>query len=133
MTACRWRRKLGTFWLVEGVLEILDTPPESRAADHGDLLPGEDRPLPREDAAAAERVARAKLDSHYHRVLDTPLPFLAGRTPREAAKGKGKVRQGAIDWVKLVENTEGRLLWEQGLEPYDTGWIRKELKLEPPG
>ena len=27
----------------------------------------------------------------------------------------------------------GRLFREQGLEPYDTGWIWKELKREPPG
>ncbi len=87
-------RKLGTFWLGDGVLETLDTPPELRDADHGDRLRGEDRPLPHEDAEAADGVARAKLDSHYRRVLDTPLPFLGGRTPREASRGKGKVRQG---------------------------------------
>lgn len=37
-----------------------------------------------------------------------------------------------IDWLKEPENTEHRRAAEQGHRPYDTAWLRSELKIEAP-
>lgn len=85
--------------------------------------------IPPEAAAGA---IHSYLDGHYRRTLDAPLPALGGRTPREAATGTREERRQAVDWIKQLENWEDHRALEQGTEPYDTGWIWKELKLEPP-
>lgn len=97
--------------------------------DGASLSGGEGISIPDGDL---ERAVHAHLDRHYSRVLDEPLPVLGQKTPREAAKGGGKGRREAVDWLKGVENTEHRRARLQGHGAYDTGWIWKELGIRKP-
>ena len=84
--------------------------------------------IPPEEAV---RVMHSCLDDHYRCTLDDPLPMLDGKTPREAAatrNGRGRV----IDWLKQIENSEHHRAAQQGLPPYDTAWLWRELGIEAP-
>ena len=60
-----------------------------------------------------------------------PLPFLGGKTPRQAAKTK-KGREDVIDWLKMLENSEARRPAGQGKQPYDFRWMWRALKIDHP-
>lgn len=81
--------------------------------------------LPPEVAAQA---MHAFMDDHYRSTLDSPLPSLDGKTPRQAARTK-KGRAQVVDWLKRLENSEFRRASRQGQAPYDTAWIWKELRI----
>ena len=89
----------------------------------------EDEPgLPPEEAA---RIVHAYFDEHYRRTLDEPLPMLDGKTLRQvAATTEGRAQ--AVDWLKQLENSEYRRAAQDGVKPYDTAWIWRELGLESP-
>lgn len=78
------------------------------------------------------RFVHAQYDRHYRNVLDKPVPMLGGRTPRDAAKVRGKVRSQVVDWLKVLENFEHRRARLAGDEPYDMGWIWQELGIRRP-
>jgi len=80
----------------------------------------------------AEEAIRTFLDDHYRSTLDDPLPLLGGKSPRQAAKTK-KGRAQVVDWLKQLENGESRRAAREGQKPYDTAWMWRELKIEPPG
>ena len=63
------------------------------------------------------------------KTLDDPLPMLGGKTLRQAVT-TNKGRKKAVDWLKHLENIEHRRTANQGLKPYDTGWIWQELGIE---
>jgi len=78
-----------------------------------------------------EEAMQAYLDEHYRDTLDEPLAALGGQSPRRAAatkKGRGRV----IEWLKQLENNEHRRAAAQGHAPYDTAWLWRELRIDPP-
>ena len=89
----------------------------------------EDEPdIPPEEAA---RIVHDHLDKHYRRTLDEPIPMLDGKTLRQAA-ATTEGRAQAIDWLKQLENEEQHRAAQQGVKPYDTAWIWRELGIEAP-
>lgn len=95
----------------------------------GVSLSGEGVPISDEDL---EQGVHDHLDRHYRRVLDEQLPALGEKTPRQAAKGRGKCRGEVVDWLKGLDNMEHRRAREQGHAVYDTGWIWRELGIREP-
>ncbi len=79
----------------------------------------------------AEQAVHFFLDRHYRQTLDEPLPFLNDKTPRQAAKTK-KGREQVINWLKKLENSEGRRAASQGQQPYDFQWMWQEMKIAYP-
>jgi hypothetical protein len=79
--------------------------------------------LPPKEAA---RVMRELLDRHYRRVIAEPLPALGNLPPREAARTV-EGREKVIDWLKYLENGEGRRAHREGTPPYDFSWMWREL------
>ena len=84
-----------------------------------------EEPVPPAEAA---RVLAEFKDGHYRAWLDVPLPALAGRTPRHAARLK-TLRPRLIDLLKELENHEARSASPESLA-YDFGWMWSELGLE---
>jgi hypothetical protein len=82
-------------------------------------------------AEVAEQAMHSFLDSHYRQTLDEPLPYLDGKTPRQAARTK-KGRAQVISWLKKLENSEGRRAASQGQQPYDFQWMWREMKIDYP-
>jgi len=78
--------------------------------------------------AEAARVLAEFKDGHYRAWLDVPLPALAGRTPRHAARLK-TLRPRLIDLLKELENHEARTASPES-PAYDFGWMWSELGLE---
>ena len=74
---------------------------------------------------------RTFLDGHYRQAIDEPLPYLDGKTPRQAARTK-KGRERVIGWLKGLENTEARRAASKGQKPYDSRWMWRELKIDEP-
>ncbi|HYU16039.1 MAG TPA: SEC-C domain-containing protein [Candidatus Acidoferrum sp.] len=70
-------------------------------------------------------------EQHYRKWVDTALPALAGRTPREAARLKS-VRPKLIALLKGMENAAERQRRE-GRPAYDFTWMWEELGLPRPG
>jgi len=62
-------------------------------------------------------------DNHYREWLDSPLPALDGKTPRQAIKTKGGRRQ-VDDILRVMEYSH-----QEGDMEYDIAWVRKDLKL----
>jgi SEC-C motif len=93
-------------------------------------------PVPRETPGEIPpelqaRVAADFHEQHYRKWPDTPLPALAGQTPREAA-GKPATRGKIIALLKQMENLAARQR-QDGRAAYDFGWMWAELGLERPG
>ena len=82
-------------------------------------------------AEVAEQAIQSVLGDHYRRVLDEPLPYLDGKTPRQAARTK-KGRAQVISWLKQLENSETRRAASQGQQPYDFQWMWREMKIDHP-
>ena len=80
---------------------------------------------PAEDIPREVRQALLKdmYDNHYREWLDSPLPALDGKTPRQAIKTKGGRRQ-VEDILRVMEYSH-----QEGDMEYDIAWVRKELKL----
>ena len=70
------------------------------------------------------------LEQHYAGWLDTPLPALDGRTPREAAALKS-ARPKLISLLKHMESSSDRDR-RAGKPAYDFGWMWAELGLARP-
>ena len=83
--------------------------------------------LPPEVAAEAIRQHKQR---HYETWPDAPLPTLAGRTPRHAARLK-TLRPKLIDLLKDTENREARAARPDN-PPYEFGRIWQELGLRRP-
>ena len=81
--------------------------------------------VPRE---VQEGIIKGYLDTHYRKWLDTPLPALAGKTPRAAAKTKNG-RQQVTDLLQEMENREERGKLTRGYG-YDFSWLWEELGLK---
>lgn len=74
-----------------------------------------------------EKLIRKMFDQHYGEWLDTPIPFLNHKTPRQAVKTK-KGLPTVIGLLKDMENSEIRAV-KQGnrTKPYNFDWLFSEL------
>ena len=79
---------------------------------------------------AEEALKQQFLDQHYRDWLDSPLPALKGKTPRQAAKTKAGL-QTIIDILKDMSNGELRAV-KRGSKtiPYNFDWLFAELGIE---
>lgn len=69
-------------------------------------------------------------DQHYHTWIDSPLPFLNHKTPREAVKTKKGLQQ-IIDRLKDMENNDIRAVKQGSRDTlYNFDWIYVELGIE---
>lgn len=76
----------------------------------------------------ARQLMRDHLDKHYRETLDTPIPALAGKSPRQAVRTSAG-REKVIDWLKMLENHSAK--HDAGpLAEYDFGWMWAELGIE---
>jgi hypothetical protein len=82
-------------------------------------------------ADVAEQAIHSFLDSHYRQTLDEPLPYLDGKSPRQAVTTKTG-RTQVISWLKKLENSEIRRAASQGQQPYDFQWMWREIKIDYP-
>lgn len=76
----------------------------------------------------ARQITHEYMDTHYREALDTPLPALGNKSPRQAtrsASGRAKV----IEWLKLLENRSARQD-DSPIAEYDFAWMWVELGLE---
>jgi hypothetical protein len=87
------------------------------------------RPEAEVPAEAAE-IVQAFYERHYRGWLDEPLPALAGRTPREAARLKS-ARPKIVALLKDMEAHSARERRE-GRPAYDFSWMWGHLGLERP-
>ena len=90
------------------------------------------KPVPRSPVAPeieAEVIGKF-MEQHYSGWIDTPLPALDGRTPREAA-GVKAARPKLISLLKHMESMSERAR-RQGRPAYDFGWMWGELGLQRP-
>ncbi|MGH6933954.1 MAG: hypothetical protein ACREEE_16175 [Dongiaceae bacterium] len=102
----------------------------------GDLReePGlETEPLAPQDEIPRDlqsEIMNEMLNRHYRTWIDTPLPILDGRTPRQVAKS-GKASNTLAQLLKSVENTEARRARDSGDAPHDFAWLWRELGVTP--
>lgn len=77
-----------------------------------------------------ESFTRQLFDRHYREWLDSPLPPLKGKTPRQAVKTKHGL-QNVIELLKDMVNTDLRAV-QQGdrKTSYDFSWLFSELGIE---
>jgi hypothetical protein len=71
------------------------------------------------------RVMREMQDRHYRDWLDTQIPALRGKTPREAARS-ASLRPLLIDLLRTMENHQARDV-QRGQPGYDMTWLWSEL------
>lgn len=148
---------LGTIELVSGEL-ILETNSESRAARGRELVetalvtllgapqvkhkplaeliaerrenpepPPAPSPISPEDETRVHREFKTR---YYQEWLDSPVPALDGKTPREASQteaGRAKV----VALLKGLESLEERTARATGIPALDYGWLWRELGLTP--
>lgn len=105
-----------------------------RAREHSDPLsqgnrlpPGTSPPDNEIPPDVQVRLLREYKEQHYAAWLDQPIPALAGKTPRQAARTKaGRAKVDLL--LKDIENHEARL--PDGAR-YDFSRLRSELRLAP--
>ena len=68
-------------------------------------------------------------EQHYQQFLDSPIPMLENKTPRQAAKNKG-LRPKLIDLMKLHVHGIEKRNQEDPCLSLDIDWVLDELGLE---
>jgi Protein of unknown function (DUF2384) len=68
-------------------------------------------------------------DRHYRSWLDTTIPMLGGKTPRQAAKAE-EGREQLVRLLKDLENRELHTARTERVPAYDASWIWRELGLQ---
>ena len=78
-----------------------------------------------EDQACA--IIHDTLDRHYRDLLDQPIPMLAGKSPRAAAKtARGRIK--VVEWLKLIENRTAKSGDNNGaMANHSFRWLWTEL------
>ena len=109
------RRPLTTIRTVE---QMMAEEQDERDLDDADEIPPE----------IARQVIQDHMDQHYRETLDTPIPALGGKSPRQAARSKAG-RADVVDWLKMLENNSAKHR-NDAIEDYDFGWMWVELGLE---
>ena len=86
--------------------------------DHSEDIPPE----------IARQITQDYMDRHYFETLDTPLPMLGGKYPRQAARSVAG-REKVVEWLKYLESSNARREGGTSAE-YDFGWMWAEIGLE---
>jgi len=82
------------------------------------------------DDVQAEAIVKEFYERHYREWLNTPVPALNDRTPRQAA-ADGRSRPRLIELLKLMENSAARAQ-QRGGDPYDVSQLWSALGLRRP-
>jgi hypothetical protein len=65
----------------------------------------------------------------YAKWADEPIPFLSGKTPRQAIRSKaGRIE--VVELLRTYETGEKRQAEAQGRDPVDFGFLWEELGIE---
>jgi len=76
----------------------------------------------------ARQIKHDYIDKHYRETLDTPLPALDGKSPRQAVRS-AVGREKVLEWLKLIENRNAQHD-DAAIGAYDFGWMWAELGLQ---
>jgi len=114
--------------LIGPALSLLQTPEQLMASQPQQDSDRKSEPTEGIDPITEAEIIYRTLDQHYRKCLDEAIPALDNKTPRQCAQNKTG-RKKVIEWLKQLENNELRRAAEAGQEPYDSGWMWKELKL----
>ena len=66
------------------------------------------------------------LDRHYRETLDSPVPMLGDKSPRQAVRS-AKGRLAVANWLKGFEQNTARLPAHDPMRDYDFGWMWDKL------
>lgn len=94
----------------------------------------EDRPERPSDGAdeippqIARQLTHDYMHKHYSETLDTPLPALDGKSPRQAVCSVAG-REKVLEWLKQLENRSARHS-DVVIGEYDFSWMWEELGLQ---
>lgn len=69
------------------------------------------------------------LRKHYANWVDEKIPALGDKTPRQAIRN-AKGRQAVIELLESYEHLEARRALDQGGQPFDFGFLWKQLNLQ---
>lgn len=78
------------------------------------------------DPADLRKAVHEVMDRQYSKTLDTPVPALDGKTPKQAARS-AKGRIAAASWLKGFEQNTARLPVDDPMREYDFGWMWEKL------
>jgi hypothetical protein len=78
------------------------------------------------DPADLRKAVHEIMDRQYRNTLDTPVPALGGKTPKQAARS-AKGRIAAANWLKGFEQNTARLPADDPMRDYDFGWMWEKL------
>lgn len=109
------RRPLTTIRTVE---QMMAQKHDEQRQDDADEIPPE----------IARQIAHDFMDNHYRETLDTPIPALGGKSPRQAVRSAAG-REKVIEWLKVLENRSARHQ-DDPIAEYDFGWMWAELGLQ---
>ena len=109
-------------------LTSVQTPAQAMAARESDAAPAPPAQLSLSLEEQNEVLAPV-LDRHYRASLDTPLPALDGKTPRQAIRSKAG-REKTAHWLKYLENQTTRRSRAFGQPGYDFAWMWEVLKID---
>ncbi|MBA3324651.1 MAG: hypothetical protein H0T41_05080 [Rhodobacteraceae bacterium] len=80
------------------------------------------------DPADLRRAVHEVLDRQYRKTLDTPVPMLDGKSPRQAVRS-AKGRIAVANWLKGFEQNAARLPADDPMRDYDFGWMWEKLRI----
>jgi len=87
-------------------------------------------PAPRgiEGAGTADlrKAVHEVLDRHYRETLDSPVPMLGDKSPRQAVRS-AKGRLAVANWLKGFEQNTAHLPADDPMRDYDFGWMWDKL------
>lgn len=78
------------------------------------------------DPADLRKAIHEVMDRQYRKTLDTPVPALDGKTPKQAARS-AKGRIAVASWLKGFEQNTARLPADDPMRGYDFGWMWEKL------
>jgi hypothetical protein len=78
------------------------------------------------DPADLRRAIHEIMDRQYRKTLDTPVPALDGKTPKQAVRS-AKGRIAVANWLKGFEQNTARLPADDPMHDYDFGWMWEKL------
>jgi hypothetical protein len=101
------------------------TPLAQALAERGSSPAGK-RPAESLPPQVAREALHRFLDDFYRKWMSQKIPALGGKSPLQAARGKGS-RGDLVELLKGLEHNEARRAMSEGRAPYDVTWIWEEL------
>ena len=74
------------------------------------------------DPTNMRKAIHQMLDRQYSKTLDTPIPMLDGKSPKQAVRS-AKGRIAVANWLKGFEQNTARLPENDPMRDYDFGWM----------